>query len=443
MKNLFCALLSNCATIMPYNIVAQRRHPIPRNNCHLTRSSTSLALVLLLLLCPSISYANDTAAALPTPSASTESFSQQYTNVTKKILLAGIELERFSLNFRLESAKQPKFRRLRYFLTQETGAACGLAFEIVGVNEFGKGRKRPLQISKPALHGALATAMTGSIIAGSGSCFELGANMVQSIKNKRNGFDSKAANKFVVSKLKLIDELLSQREALVASHSDLPGQERAVIEGRLLRQMRNAFTNEYSHFNADTRSYLAFQNMFYLLNASYNAVGAVGAGVAYKAVDTPKLNGPANILFIVSGGMASVAPLLSSAVSKIVRKRAEDTLEKELNGKPDFDAAAFEAECKKLEGLPLISEGTMIPSLPATQRLALYTQSSDLFRKQIDSETKTMRKLEKVALQTGLLGPLIGGQLMTQGILGTRGYYKYTLRPRKQRFSQMLCFSIA
>ena len=43
-----------------------------------------------------------------------------------------------------------------------------------------------------------------------------------------------------------------------------------------------------------------------------------------------------------------------------------------------------------------------------------------------------MRNLDEVALQTSLLGPVIGGQLMTQGILGTVGYYKYTTQPIKQ-----------
>ncbi|MBX3136108.1 hypothetical protein KF707_07715 [Candidatus Obscuribacterales bacterium] len=45
---------------------------------------------------------------------------------------------------------------------------------------------------------------------------------------------------------------------------------------------------------------------------------------------------------------------------------------------------------------------------------------------------RTMAHLNKVALQTAELGPAIGSLLMTQGILGTRGYYKYTFRPRKQ-----------
>ena len=70
--------------------------------------------------------------------------------------------------------------------------------------------------------------------------------------------------------------------------------------------------------------------------------------------------------------------------------------------------------------------------MPATQRLALYTTSNQLFTKQLDSETKVMRKFEKVALQTSILGPAIGGTLLTQGILGTYGYYNYPRAPRKQ-----------
>ncbi len=114
-----------------------------------------------------------------------------------------------------------------------------------------------------------------------------------------------------------------------------------------------------------------------------------------------------------------------------MRKQAAHSLAKELHEKPSFDPAQLTVHCKQLENLAPDAEGRLIPSLPGTQRLALYTQSDDLFAKQLESETTTMRKLNKVALQTSLLGPVIGGQLMTQGILGTYGYYKYPTRPRK------------
>jgi len=357
---------------------------------------------------------------------------QQYSQLTKQILLAGIELERFSLNFRLESAKQPRFRKLRYFLAQETAAATGLGFEIAFMEQAKKGRRRPLQVSKPVLHGALTTAMTGAIIGGSGSALELSSNMLQAIKNKRHGFDFKTANKFVVAKLKEIDQLLAQRDALVAAHPEHPGHEGAILEGKILRELRNCFITEYSDFNADTKGYITYQNLFYLLNASYSAVQAAGAWCGYRGVTKPKYNGPANVLFIVSGAMAMVTPILSTAAGKYARKKAYETLENQIGEKPKFDDGAFAVQGKELREILKSTNGSVIASMPGTDRLALYTDASVLFKKQLDSETTIMRRNEKVALQNNLLAPVIGGQLMTQGIFGCIGSYRYNLRPRKQ-----------
>lgn len=361
-----------------------------------------------------------------------KTFGQQYTELTRKTLLSAIELERFSLNFRLESDNQHTFRKIRYFLMQEAGSSCGLAFEIIGDDQFGKGRKRPLKVSKPALQTALKTAATGSIISASSSCFELGVNALHAFNSYRRGYDRHAASVFVASKLRQIDDLLAQRDALVAAHSDDPAQERAVIEGSILKQMRNSFVNEYSHFNADVGGAFAYQNLFFLLNAGYNTIGAVGAAAACKGVNSPKYNGPANMLFIVSGGMAALTPLLCAGTTALVRNSAYRSLSKKLNEKPAFDPDAFSTQCKKLEAVLPSSEGSLITSLPATQRLALYTQSSELFEKQLRSETRTMRALDKVALETSFLGPAIGSQLMSQGILGTVGYYRYSTQPKKQ-----------
>jgi len=405
---------------------------VPRFNHRRSRRRASFGILLIVLYTAALGTRTCAAELEPSLRGYGEDFSQQYTALTKKILLSGIELERFSLNYRMESARQPRFRKLRYFLAQEAGASCGLAFEITGIDQFGTGRRHPLQINQRALRNSLKAAMTGSIIAGSGSCLELAFNALQAVKNKRHGFDSASANRYVVSKLKQIDELLAQRDALVAAHTDHPAYERAVLEGKILKEMRGAFVNEYAHFNANSRSYLAFQNLFFLLNAGFNAVGATAAGLAARALTHPNLNGPANILFIVSGGLASIAPWLSTAAKVLMRKHATAVLTRQLNEKPEFNLTEFAALRKILEEHLPGAEGSLIPSLRATQRLALYTESNDLFRKQLDSETKTMRHLEKIALETSFLGPAIGGALMTQGILGTVGFYKYRVRIRKQ-----------
>jgi hypothetical protein len=360
------------------------------------------------------------------------SFSQQYTSLTKKILLTGIELERFSLNYRLNAGKQPRLRKLRYFLAQETGSGGALAFEISGVDQFGTGRNHPLKLSQNVLHGALATALATSIVAGSGSALEFSLNVMEAEKRRKHGFDSKSATKFVLSKLQLIDQLIAERETLVSSNSANPGYARAVVEGRVLQAMRSAFVQEYSEFNVNARSFLAFQNAFFLLNASYNAVAATAAGVAYRGVREPKFNGTANILFIVAGAAAAASPILSSAYGALVKKSAANEMTKEFGEKPHFDLALLSADRKSLEGQINASAGTLMPSFPATQRLALYTESDHLFKKQLDSETKTIRHLEKVALETSELGPAIGSTLMTQGIVSTYGYYHYPVQPRKQ-----------
>lgn len=403
-----------------------------RSVCSKAKSALAVIALLTALQLPLLNFQTPAfAQAPPAPSLSQGNFSAEYTKITKEIMLTGIAMERFSLNFRRETAHQPKFRKLRYFTTQEVGAGGLIAFEVISLKQFDKGRRRPLKINKNALKGATITAMTASIIAGSGSCLELASNLIRARRLHEQGYSSKTATKFVALKLRDLDQLLAKREALVAANTNDPAYERAAMEGKVLHAMRGSFANEYAHFNSDNATFKAAQNSFFVLNAAYNAVGAASAGVGYKAIEKPKLNGPANVLFIISGALAGVTPMLSSATAMVARKRADDILEKEL-GVMHFDQAAIATATKNLAGTLPAVDGSLMPSLPVSQRLAIYTEANALFIKQLESQTKTTRTLNKVALNSSLAAPVIGGLLMTQGILGTRGYYEYTFRPRKQ-----------
>ncbi|MBX9696348.1 MAG: hypothetical protein K2Z81_28430 [Cyanobacteria bacterium] len=400
------------------------------------RQSPLVTLLLIVALAVSSMYPCLEAQAEESQSGAVgkiSEFASAYSHLSKKILLISIELERFSLNYRLETARQPKFRKLRYYLAQQAGSAGGLAFEITGDKQFGIGRKRPLEIDTRALKNATTAAMTTSIIAGAGSCFELSANVVHSIKDRTQHYDTRSANRFVAEKMGELDQLLAQRDALVQAHSTDPAYNRAVLEGKILHAMRQSFVNEYSTFQINGRSAAIVQNTFYLLNACYNALGAVGAGLANRAVDTPKLNGPANVVFIVSGSLAAVTPFLATASGFVMRKVAAHTIRKELHEQAKFNPDEFARLCTEWKTAgDSMQGGSLIPSLPATERLSQYSNSSDLFVKQLENETRTMRRLNKVALQTSTMAPPIGSLLMTQGILGARGYYKYGTRPRKQ-----------
>jgi hypothetical protein len=366
-----------------------------------------------------------------TPAATTEdAFSRQYTETTKRILLSGVELERFSLNYRLEKRRPPLWQKLIFFGSQETGASCGLAFEVAGVQQFGRARHKLLAFNSSSVGNGLRAAETGSTIAASGSTISLVSNAVRYAKGRKHGFDTRAANQFVASRLQQIDQLLAQREALVAAHPQHPAHDRALIEGKILQAMRGTFVNEYAHFNADTRSASTVENLFYLSNASYNTVGAVAAGIAHAALNKPKLNGPANILFIISGAMAAGTPLICSAELWAQRKFLLHSLESRFKGS-EAALAEVAKQRAQLEGASA-AQGSLMPSFPSTQRLAVYTESNQLFVNQLQSETTTMRRLNKVAVQNVIMGPAIGGLLMTQGILGTAGFYDYFPRQPKK-----------
>jgi hypothetical protein len=123
--------------------------------------------------------------------------------------------------------------------------------------------------------------------------------------------------------------------------------------------------------------------------------------------------------------------LLSTAAGSFIRKHDYDSIFKQVGESENFDISQLTADRLRLEQLASDSPGSLMPALPGVDRLALYTESDQLFRKQLDNETRILRHLEKVALESYLLGPAIGGCFMSQGILGTIGYYKYPLRPRK------------
>lgn len=396
-----------------------------------THRHQKVSLLLTFLLLTAASSPSCRADDSSAPQMLNQQFSDDYTKVTKAILLKSVELERFSLNYRLEHSSISNLQRLVFIGTQEAGAAGGLAFEVSALEQFNRGRKRLLSFRKDPVDRGLCAAETTSIIAASGSAFALGVNALHAFRACRHGFDAKGANRYVESHLKEIDSLLAQREALVEANKQSPAYERAKIEGKILHSMRSAFVNEYSTFRANTASAFTAQNLFFLQNIAYNTLGAVGAGLGRKALNEPKLNGPSNIVFTISGAMAMAAPLLCSAQLHGQRKYMLKK-HREKFGYSEADLAELSTQCKLLDSTGG-DQGSLIPALSSTKRMAMYSDSTKRFVGQLENEAQTMDRLNKVALQTSIMGPAIGSLLMTQGILGTRGYYRFFPdRPRKQ-----------
>ena len=148
-------------------------------------------------------------------------FERKYERLTLQGLLLGLEFEQYSLSYRIGALSDQKFKRTRYFLGQETAAAGAMTASIIGIDQTTKALHRPSRVSIKALKNLQTVGEVTSIIGASSSGVELAANGWHALKDKIKHRDSKTAAKFLTDKLKQIDKILAEREALIASNTDL------------------------------------------------------------------------------------------------------------------------------------------------------------------------------------------------------------------------------
>jgi len=391
-------------------------------------ANTLLSIGLSILVALSNVLPSFGAALSPEP---TQDPQQQIAGLTRDVLLKGIDLSRFLLHYRLESASQPKTRLVRYFLAQEAGSACSLAFEIMATGQFGDNQNTPLRLNKLVLHRAFNTVQTGVIIAGSSSVLELGSNVVRELRNRKHGLNSGAAIKHYVNGLHELDELIAKRDQLVANQ---PGQRKELLlaEGKLLRHFRERSVYEFLIFHQDLVGVKAYENTYYFLNAATNAVAAASAVYGNRSLRNLNYGAPTNILFIVAGAMTMTTPGISLAATKIARGLARRSLLKQLGLKeiPVLDDQQLKADLDRFAELGR-DVGTRHAAfgVEAEHALGVFSQADERFHSLLEFETKRIRLLRQVAVQNIFLGPAIGATLTTQGILGTAAYYHYQRPP--------------
>jgi hypothetical protein len=360
-------------------------------------------------------------------------FSERYTAITKEILVGGIELERFNLQYRRACLSEPKWRTLRYAASQEAGAAGLLGYELTADKQLGLGKRNPDKVGESALRGGLASFFSTAIISGAGSGFELASNLSKARKDKRQGLDYRSACRYFLSKSKELDSLLAEREDFVTANANHPGYERALIEGKILRLFRQAQIFEFAQLTADASELTTSANAFYILNIVSNTLAAIASGYQYKSVREPKFTPDSGITLTLSGAVAAVSPLLSQQAGTFARKRMWRSLCRDFNATPHFDSALLTQERTKLQELAAAeSAPALMPRLPGLERVAMYTEASQLIITQIKNESRTMRHLKKVALQQDIPAPVIGGALMTEGITALASYYGPKSNPKRQ-----------
>ncbi len=119
-----------------------------------------------------------------------------------------------------------------------------------------------------------------------------------------------------------IDALLTKRDALTdveASDPTLQGHVVVdVVEGKVLKDVRDQALQEFERFHIGARKTLAFQQSQYLFDVAKFVTNAVGCDWAYLSLKNKHRiwNGRAGVMFAISGQLTCYAPILSRLIGK-------------------------------------------------------------------------------------------------------------------------------
>lgn len=349
--------------------------------------------------------------------ATGEQTEDQIRALTRRIILKAIQIGKYNLQYRIEGTKQPKYRELRYGALQQASAVCGMTGSIISTHEFGANTNSPTSINRNQLRKAYNIGVIGSAIGGGSSALELSSNLLRSLRNRSRDYDPASVVRFMKAAFAELDELLAEREQLVSTLTDTETKRCLAAESRVMRQLRAYQLQSFLQHHCNMTEYRTNEDIFYLLNSGTGFLGVASAIYARKALTQNKFTGTSAVLAVTAGSIATAAPAVATLGAKFSKYRTRRKAEKAL-GRPDtFDAPKFE---KDLEELKLTSGKD---DTDLVRRIGIYVRAGDKLDASIQSETRVMREFNKVALQSNVLAPVIGGAFTASAITSLYAYY--------------------
>jgi hypothetical protein len=391
-------------------------------------------------------------------------------NLTHEILRKELDLERFYLLYRVIGTKEPKFRRLRYYLLQVASAGCTLSSNIMFLKlaadglkpgketDFGIGDAHPngdensesAGASANAMHEgsvsqtvpekntdgfarrALTVGMIGTILDVTSSVVELCSNSFTAAKNVQKGRSPSAIVKKVISRIKDIDTLAAERNAIVEAHPNMPANSVYKAEGRVLKCFRNWCLSEFADLYAEVKSTQSSYNVYYLLDVTADSLYLASYLYSYKALDLrrARLGGPALIEGIIGDCFTTIAgPASSHSYTPLYnywRKKLQGRMKESLKDNEDDTKAEMTNLNRELASA---DEALLQNKSSLLNRVSIYILWSERYDRYIDKQIIELHHQSKVALQGEISGPAIGSTYLAQSLLGTIGYYHYPNKP--------------
>jgi hypothetical protein len=379
-------------------------------------------LVLLSNSCGTTALAAETA----------QSDDSRILDLTNQMLRASIDLERFYLSYRVRAGKEPRWRRIRYFLAQQTAAGLTLGANIAVVGTTGANLRTPEDVSTPVLRRATRSGFIGVIFQGGSSAFELLSNGLLAVKNKRDKDSPDAARRLVAARLREIDNLGAQRDAIVLSNPSSKTFAIHAAEGKVLKYFRDWCVYEFSDVYADVRSYQSSNSAYYILDVASASVYVASYVLGLKSFKNLKLAGPSAVVGMAGDGLGIISAPASTVAGNWLYAYWAKKLSRQLKEKIYNAEDQAKEEMANLEKLVAGADEDTLQSVPQIKdRLHGYRLWAERYDQYINKRQIELRRLDKVAQQSNVSGPLISGAFLAQDIMGAVNAYSFADNAKK------------
>jgi hypothetical protein len=357
--------------------------------------------------------------------------------ISKDILHDEVALERYNLNFRVNAAKQGRWKGWRFFVGQEGQLICtGTALIVYVSDSFDHihPEQQAGQSKNIRANGGVITAVPGNGLAMGADMLELGINLGHSAAARRHGYGFTQARETATKLVSGIDKKLIERENLIKQEpaDDKEVAEMQELEGKVLSDFRDMATAEFERYYASASKTLAQQNSFYILDATVNkTVGLISAvfgcedilGYAYKGEAhqaRPGFDIVTGVTGLVAGTFTIANPILSRIYAKEVEKHAKKSMEQ--HGLPTVweNGDKLVADWGRLSNFCKNHQVGDRPQLSAmVQRMDVYNANEKFCVDELQRNARALRRGNRTAVQNMGMATLVGSSKIAQATLQT------------------------
>lgn len=357
--------------------------------------------------------------------------------IDREIMLKSINLHQLIARSETEALKKYRFRKWIDIAGQETSAAGLLAATAVGVDELGPKLNRPLAIRINRLKRGLNAGIVTSIIGASASASQLGLDVVNRVREGKEGYSPGAVRKRFVAGMLELDQLYAKRARLLQDSGELLNSDVVAAATELLLVRRELLVKEFMEVHCYRSSVNTAQAVFYGFDITRNTTAAIGLNLFKKGLREPHLNEPGSIWIIMSSAATIAGPWLSTGAGKVVAAMKRRNLKKKLKYNPELTIADLTSARKKLR-TALAKDGASNVYARKIVRSEIMDDTSGLFQDRVKNELARKEKFRRTAFQQKLASAVIGGQFLAFGTISLNAWQRYGQNKRIIKFNKQL-----